>query len=431
MATRNARRRRGRDSSGCLDPLFQRRKRYEAVLRVLGLWEAYARMPREAQRLFCTTKFPDPVLEFDDTFPPAGEQQGRTLRKALERGFREARLEIDGIAAGGGGGGGEILVRDFFAILAALNFTVRDTRDKPGFPEACVAFMREAGPLLEGWYQAHFHDVFDPLHRAVLVPLVARSRLDTRLLTARCQADPTPNGKFVLRTILGSTPPQSRQVPLDGKPRPMYRVGTANEWNGARWLSWTGDALDPAAEGTSSRGEPGEQREGERPVYVQSHALRQLRERANLPGMGPYLEAWLYQSLADPLIVERCGGAGGAVAAGGQQDLLVEYRIREHRIGYLVVTPLEDLIAVRTFKFLTMEHTPEARLLNKQLRLTRRDVDWLGLCDLSTFTQTDLRNDPVLRPLLEACGCAHLFVLAEENTAYTTTPRSPRPSPPS
>jgi hypothetical protein len=84
-----------------------------------------------------------------------------------------------------------------------------------------------------------------------------------------------------------------------------------------------------------------------------------------------------------------------------------------------VVTPLQDwagkggLVAVRTFKFLTMENTPEARLLRERLRLTRRDVDWLGLHELAAFTQTDLCDDPVLRPLMEACGCGHLFALAE------------------
>jgi hypothetical protein len=42
---------------------------------------------------------------------------------------------------------------------------------------------------------------------------------------------------------------------------------------------------------------------------------------------------------------------------------VVEFRIREHRVGYLVVTPLADrgaCAAVRTFTFLTMENTPEA-----------------------------------------------------------------------
>ena len=120
--------------------------------------------------------------------------------------------------------------------------------------------------------------------------------------------------------------------------------------------------------------------------------------------MAAYLEHWLYDSLAKPNIIEECGGG----------DLLVEYRIQNYRLGYLVVTPLKDLVAVRTFLFLTMERTPEARMLKTKLRLTRRDVDWLGLHELAAFTQTDLRNDEELRSLFEKCGCGHLFELAED-----------------
>ena len=69
----------------------------------------------------------------------------------------------------------------------------------------------------------------------------------------------------------------------------------------------------------------------------------------NYPSAARYLEAWLAVSLAEPLIVERTGG----------NDLLVEFRVREDRIGYLICTVLADVVAVRTFKFLTMEGTPE------------------------------------------------------------------------
>jgi hypothetical protein len=144
----------------------------------------------------------------------------------------------------------------------------------------------------------------------------------------------------------------------------------------------------------------------EYPVYVQSHALRQLHRRVNLKRMAPYLEAWLAESLAKPRIIDRHG-----------DDLLVEYRLREHRVGYLIVTQQKDLVTVRTFKFLTMTGTPEARMLERQLRLKRQDMNWLGLHELTAFTQTDLSRDPVLAALLEACGCGHLFSLAEADYA--------------
>jgi hypothetical protein len=145
------------------------------------------------------------------------------------------------------------------------------------------------------------------------------------------------------------------------------------------------------------------------PVYVQSHALRRLHERVTIPYADPWLEPWLATSLAEPVIVERSG-----------DGWLVEYRIQNYRLGYLVVTSAQEhdtrerCVAVRTFKLLTMSGTPEARLLERRLRLSRLDIDWLRLHKLESFTHTDLRTDPVLRQLLEECGFGHLFELAEK-----------------
>lgn len=95
--------------------------------------------------------------------------------------------------------------------------------------------------------------------------------------------------------------------------------------------------------------------------------------------------------------------------------MLVEFRIKEHRLGYLIVTPLKEqgVVVVRTFKFLTMKNTPESRLLKRHMRLEQLDIDHLRLNDLAVFTQTDVRTDPLLRRKLESCGCGHLFKIAE------------------
>jgi hypothetical protein len=368
-----------RDASGCLSTFTQRIRRYEAVLAPLGLWELFAAMPRRAQELFVQHKFPDPVLEFDASFPT--DHEHRALRKTLERGFAEASIDA-GVA--------DITVRDFFSVIAGLKHTVQGTRNQPNFPEPCYRFMELAAPLLEVLYEPFIPHAWPPLHTAVISLLVAHSRVESQLLTATLRQDMTSNGKYVIRMIVSRAEPQRRHVALDGAARPMVRIGTANEWDGVRWTSWEG-----------------------KPVYAQSHALRQLRDRVNLSKTTPYLESWLHESLNAPVVVDRQGA-----------DLLVEYRISGYRLGYLVITPLHDVVAVRTFKFLTMESTPEARMLEKRLRLTRRDVDWLGLHELAAFTQTDLRTDPVLRALLTDCGCAHLFELAENrNFDFAPTPK--------
>src|SRR6516162_5797747 len=106
-----------RDSSGHLDPHFQRRQRYQAVLGAIGLWEPFAAMPRPMQEIFLQRKLPDPQLEFDGGFP--FDREGRLLRKKLEFVFRRAGFKID---AGTEWGAGQMYTRDFIAVLAGSLF---------------------------------------------------------------------------------------------------------------------------------------------------------------------------------------------------------------------------------------------------------------------------------------------------------------------
>jgi hypothetical protein len=375
---------RRRDSRGHLDSYFQRRTRYAAVLKPLGLDELFAQMPPSFQKLYYQFKIPDPVLEFDHTIDVNGKD--RALAKMVTAGFRNAAIEINGTS---------ISVRDFLSVLIGCRGLIAHA-PPTGMPETVARFVTEGRPRLEQCDAEHRPDAIHELYYGVHRPLITQSRLDSRLLSARLDARPYSRGKVGALVVVSATEPQVRSIRLDGASRPMYRAAQIGGGE-VRWLSWTGEQL--------GQGDP----EKQYPIYVQSHALRQLHRRVNLPPAAPYLEAWLAESLINPCIVERQGN-----------DLLVEYRIHEHRIGYLIATPLAEeggVVAVRTFKFLTMDHTPEARLLEKKLRLTRRDVDWLGLHDLAAYTQTDLNADPVLRPLLEACGCGHLFAVAKDDYA--------------
>jgi hypothetical protein len=76
---------------------------------------------------------------------------------------------------------------------------------------------------------------------------------------------------------------------------------------------------------------------------------------------------------------------------------------------------------VRTFLFLTMAQTPEGRMLEKKLKLTRDEVAYLRLHELSRFLRTDLKDDEQMRALLGECGCGHLFEMAEDDDALYPT----------
>jgi hypothetical protein len=190
-------------------------------------------------------------------------------------------------------------------------------------------------------------------------------------------------------------------------------VGTPNVWNGIEWASWSRAVLAghwPGELGIDAG-------DAHWPVFVQSHALKQLRDRLDLYAYADWAEHWLHESLAKPKIVSRLP----------RDQLLVAYEVQEKRLGYLVVTAEDGWVGVRTFLFLTMAQTPEGKRLEKALKLTRDEVTYWRLHELSRFTQTDLKDDPQLRQLFSECGCGHLFELAEDELALIPTARTITP----
>ncbi|HEV7301933.1 MAG TPA: hypothetical protein VGN72_21540 [Tepidisphaeraceae bacterium] len=375
-----------RDRKGHVDPFYDRRVRFRAALGAVGLWDAFAAMPRLAQEQLMQRKFADPVVEFDASVP---EEDATAIRPAIEARLREAAVDATA---------GSLKVRDYYAILTLCRLLAEQPLN-PRTPDEVRRFFAQALPVLQEVERTQHLPIARAMFEAVHAPVVGRSRLDGRLFTAPLEFRTTPAGKRQVRIVVRATDPQMRYVTLDGERRPMYRVTTASPHDHLQWLSWTAEQFG------KSPGAP------ERPVYVQSHALRALQQRANLPAIAPYLHAWLCHAMEEAKVIDRIG-----------DDLLVELRVDKYRFGYFVVSVLPDLIAVRTFLFLTMEGTPEARNLRRELNLSRRDVDWLGLDNLNAFTQTDLRNDQELRRMLKRCGCGHLFKMDEEHF-------SPEPKP--
>jgi hypothetical protein len=342
-------------------------------------------MPRRTQQVFWRHKLPDPMLIFDPSFPNTGAAD-RALRRKLENAFREAQIDLNDKS---------IEVRDFFGVIIGMHLTIEQTRHTTGFDPEVVEFLHKAGPRLTTIYRERLQDALAALLHSINVPLVAASRLDQRLLFPQLDTPYAHTGKVEVRVTLAAQAAKVERITLDNAARSVYRAAQTTSAAGLRWISWMPGDLGIAAP-----------RGSELPVYVQNHALRQLHSRIDLPAAAPYIEYWMCASLEEPNIVERYGN-----------DFLVEYRLRECRMGYLIATLLERAVVVRTFKFLTMQGTPEARKLEKRLGLSRGDIDWLRLHELSSFTKTDLRQDTNLRALLTQCGCGQLFELDAESCA--------------
>jgi hypothetical protein len=387
------------------------RRRVKGLLQWFKLLAEFEAMPAYVRDQFYDCCGPDPVLVFDPSFPTADAFGGKyaELRDEVKRGFEQAGIELTGFV---------LPVKDFMAIAVPVESLLRTTLASlnapvpggPRMPASIRAFMEKGSGILTYLCRKEVEaQMFNGLHRAVIVPLVGRSRLDANLLHAQLSWQKTFRGRRMAMTVYAEKP-EMKYVRLhngiSGSSRPMHRVGTANAWNGIEWASWSRAVLEDrwAAElgiGASAQW----------PVFVQSHALKQLRDRLDVYAYADWVEHWMHQSLVAPKIVSRLPGG----------ELLVAFEVQEKRLGYLVVTAGDGCVAVRTFLFLTMKQTPEGRLLERRLKMTRDEIEYHKLHELSRFTQTDLKDDVELRRLFSECGCGQLFELAEDEHAMLPT----------
>jgi hypothetical protein len=412
---RAARKRGGAGHRG--DAKLDIRRRVRAVLKHLQLLAAFEAMPAYVRDQFFDCCHPDPKLAFDASFPTAEAFGGAyaELHEEVREGFHHAAIELNSFY---------LPVRDLLAIVIPIEAMVRKTlsslasplQDRPRLPAILRSFLEKAaGPLAHLARQEVVDRMFTALHEEVVVPLVSRSRLDGSLLHAQVSKAGDSRRQRVTMTLYAEKP-ATKYVRLhnavSGGSRPTHRVGTSNTWNGIEWASWSKSALKGHWAGAV-----GIAADAQWPVYVQSHALKQLRSRLDMYAYADWAEHWMYESLKSPKIVSRLPGG----------DLLVAFEVMEKRLGYLVVTAQDGWVAVRTFLFLTMAQTPEGRLLERRLKLTRDEISYLRLHELSRFTQTDLKDDPQLRALLSECGCGHLFEMAEDGFSMMPTAKSMTP----
>ncbi len=190
-----------------------------------------------------------------------------------------------------------------------------------------------------------------------------------------------------------TVPPEVKHVRLDGKNRPVYRVGRGIIDQGFGWAKVC--PADLKITGVLS--------EMPLPVYVQAHALVRLRERIDREHE-EYLHFYLVDAFEKPEVQTNAAG-----------KTLVTYRIFGKKVGYLVVTVELGIAIIRTFLFLTNNGTPEGQQLHEQLGLVAQEKKYLKIDKLSTFASSDLRGDARLRKLFTDAGCGSLFELTTES----------------
>jgi hypothetical protein len=142
------------------------------------------------------------------------------------------------------------------------------------------------------------------------------------------------------------------------------------------------------------------------PLYITEHALNRLDERTDDTRLKGYIQLSILTSFTEnnnkPKLIKL-----------RDNKMMMEYKLLDFKIGYLVISVLEGIILVRTFLLMTSPATPEGKILHEQLGLQKLDNKYLGIDVLHTFLNSDiLENEDICEMFIKA-GCQSLIDLCK------------------
>ncbi len=256
-------------------------------------------------------------------------------------------------------------------------------------PSAAVPGFREAWAGVQRFVDRDLDEVLgrllSPLNRAVDWHL----RYEEQIVWYRIERNPKSPGRRAYRIVVGRRIQAPHYLPFHGQRRKCYPCAVPDPLDGLRPLTWR-----PAEVGVGDSGEA-------IPVYISDHAIARLYERIPLAPFFDVHHKILRDALESPR-VHPSSRDGEFLVAAGEPD---------RKVGYFVVAVLPDSVYVKTFLFLTMQGTPEAKRLRIKAGLSRKDIIAFKLDNVITLGYSDIGEDPELRALLAECGCDHLLDL--------------------
>lgn len=135
-------------------------------------------------------------------------------------------------------------------------------------------------------------------------------------------------------------------------------------------------------------------------VYIQKHALERMEERLN-----EFFSMCNYGFIIYALISDKI------LPAGKPFSYLFPLEYQNVKLGYFKGDLTGGKLIIRTFLFITNNGTPEGRKLETLLGLQKADKKYFGIDKLSTFINSDIRQDEKLMDIFRQAGCGGLVHL--------------------
>ena len=359
----------------------QRRKAYERLFRRLGLddvWHALPKRCREQLYLY------DP-LRWDVSLTSRARRHERARDlAALIADVPESRRYGYDCAAG------RITIREAADLLVPVALQMHE--DGQRYEADVWAELVEA--LDDVWHlidrgPGGVATLFDDIDRAVFLACTMTNGFDRPYATPSFSTIRRADG-VVCRIVIDLQSHEERRFVIEDKGRTAYRVGTVDALGGRRWIDIAGAMFDLGSKPV--------------PAYVQAHALHRLWQRLELDHLRYIANVMVLQACHQARVVQREGETCWLAVDGPDGK----------RFGYLIASPQDGVVLIRTFTFLTASNAPEARKLRRLLREAGDDYRGLGLDELSTYLLGEVPDDPKLRRIFAKAGCAHLLEMGKE-----------------
>jgi hypothetical protein len=355
----------------------EKKHRLERVLSDLGLLRGYKELPGWVRDLFVTNLPIRPIVVISPTAHNTPEIE--TIKRRIERVFEQDTVLAEN--------GRSFPLADFFSICLFLRGNFMSVASAPLSREQ-KKFVLKAGNRVSKFLEDNFDFQISLLSTTIVTELATYSRVDGTVYGCILDVVKSTPAESTARFTLITSEPREIRVAIDGKVRPAFQFAIPLELKGINWAEADGGAFGLVSSQMY-------------PIYIQSHAIRRLRERLSTTFFPEFtIQLGLMNSITDLAVIERQG-----------DRCLIEFKLCGIRIGYLASRVVDGKIVIVTFLFLTMEGTPENRLLKRRHGVTSRDISYMGLDRFETFLSPDVIVDRQLTGVLNECGCGELLYL--------------------
>ncbi len=353
-------------------------QKLELVAEACGALDTYRSLPKKLKKFIADTRIDRIVLVAEDKFHP-GRETLELIEYSLSQELSDNKIYLTPDNP-------PISLYDYSTAGWTLYANLKKNAHKiPGDSES---ILKQFSPIVDlNGKKGGINEIYGRIFLSLMLILSTfdKGYYFFKMSTEKITGD---QYKYFLKILIKYVQPESTHISIDNIKRVAYRVGWAEGDKGVSWLS-----LRP-----SDLNLPTSIKSMEIPVYIQSHALIRLKERLDSVGANSILHHGVYEAIHNPKILILKSGT-----------ILMEYKLLNLKLGYLVLDFFEGMAVIRTFFFITQDRTPEGEKLKYLLGINKIDKKYWAIDKLSTYFSDELRTNSKLKSLFQQAGCSDLF----------------------